>query len=154
MAKASGDTKTLSLLDWQPPQIVTRYEETTVRAASLRARIAHAVSCTLKESRIPRDKISNRMSLWLGEEVKKNMLDAYASEAREEHTIPFLRLLALVHVTGDIRLLQVGAEQFGHSVIDDCYLKWVAIGQLSEKKEELDRELNAARRIASKGTRK
>lgn len=43
------DTRTLDLLTWEPPKLVTRFEETRVRATSLRSRIAKAMSVTLKE---------------------------------------------------------------------------------------------------------
>lgn len=91
------------------------------------------------------------MGAWLGEDVSPNMLDAYASEARNDKTIPFLRLIALIEVTKDLRLLQLAAELFGHSVVDDKYLTWVEVGQLSEKKDELEKELDAARRTARRG---
>lgn len=148
MARQPGDKTTLDLLAWEPPELVERYEEMTVRAASLRARIAKAVSETLKEAEDSREDIAVRMSEWLGEDVSKNMLDAYASEAREEQTIPFLRVLALLHATGDVRLLQLGAEMFGHSVIDDKYLPWVEVGQLADTKVDVDKAFDAARRNA------
>ncbi|MDX9862173.1 MAG: DNA transposition protein, partial [Rhodospirillales bacterium] len=130
---------------------VKRYEEHAVRASSLRARIAHAVSCTLKECDLGRDEVAARMSEGLGEDVSKNMLDAYASEAREQSSVPFLRMLALVHVTGDMRLLQMAAELFEHSVVEDRYLPWVEVGQLADKKDNVERAFEAARRNARRG---
>ena len=150
MVKARGDNHTLDLLGWEPPSVVERYDEVRVRASSLRSRIAKGVAQTLKECGMPREQIADRMSAWLGEgeAVSKNMLDAYASEAREEQTISLLRLAALVHVTGDVRLLQLIAEMFGHSVIDDKYVAWVEIGQLADTRNEIDRALDAAKRNA------
>ena len=148
MVKARGDRSTPDLLDWEPPALVQRYDETQVRAASLRARIAKAVAETLKAAPMPREQIADKMSDWLGEAVGKNMLDAYASEAREEQTISVLRLAALIHVTGDARLLQLIAEMFGHSVIDEKYLTWVEVGQLADKKVSIDRAFEAAQRNA------
>lgn len=147
------DTRTLDLLSWEPPTLVERFEEPRVRATSLRSRIAKAVALTLKESGIARDEIAQRMSDWLGEEVSKNSLDAYASEARDDHTISFLRLLAIIHVTGDPRLLQLGAELFGRSVVEDRYLPWVEVGQLADKKMEVDRTLDAVLRMARRGAK-
>lgn len=137
---------TMDLLTWEPQEFVERFEESAVRAASLRTRIAKAVSETLRSSDLSRQETARRMSDWLGEEVSKHILDAYASEARDAHTIPYIRLLALVQVTGDVRLLQVGAEIFGRSVIDDRYLDWIEVGQLSEHKDAVGRALDAARR--------
>lgn len=128
--------------------MVTRYDEHRVRAASLRQRIARAVSETLKDASETRPAIARLMSTWLGEEVSKNMLDAYASEARDDHTIPYLRLLALVHATGDIRPLQIGAEQFGHAVIDGDYLGWAELGELYDAKEDMQKRIDTLRRTA------
>ena len=148
MVKVRGDRSTPDLLDWEPPLLVQRYDETQVRAASLRARIAKALAETLKAAPMPREQIAAKMSDWLGEDVSKNMLDAYASEAREEQTVSMLRLAALIHVTGDMRLLQLIAEMFGHAVVDEKYLTWVEVGQLADKKVSIDRAFEAAQRNA------
>lgn len=153
MAKRKGCDRTLDLLNWQPPQLVRRFEEQRVRAATLRARIARAVSETLKDCVQTRAAVAAAMSEWLGEEITVNMLNAYASEAREDHTIPFLRLLALVHATDDVRLLQIGAELFDHAVIEGRFLRWVEVGQMADKKDEFDRAFDAARRQARRGSR-
>lgn len=145
------DPRTLSLFDWEPPQLVKRFEDVRVRAASLRQKLSMGVAETLKGADIDRDQIAAEMSEWLGEEVSKNLLDAYASQAREDHSISLLRLLALIHATGDLRILQMMAEMFGHSVIENRFLPWVEVGQLADKKDEFDRAFNAARYQARKG---
>jgi desulfoferrodoxin (superoxide reductase-like protein) len=158
MAKRRGDSETLDILeDWTPPEVVKRYDDTRVRTASLRAKVARAVSETLRECNMRREDIAAAMSEWLGEEVTKNMLDAYSSEAREEHTIPYLRLLALIEVTDDVRLLQVGAEMFDHVVADNKYLEWIRVGMEADRRdhakkvqEDCDREFDIALRAARK----
>jgi len=158
MAQLRSDKATLDLLeDWTPPEIIRRFDESRIRTASLRARIARAVAETLHECDIKREEIAVAMSKWLGEDVTKNMLDAYASEAREEHTIPYLRLLGLIQVTGDVRLLQIGAEMFGHVVADNRYLEWIRVGMEANRRdtakkvqEECDREFDLALRTARK----
>lgn len=134
-----NDDRTGDLLSWEPPEVVKRYDERRVKTATMRARIAHAVSETLSESRLNRDAIASKMSEFLGEEVSKNMLDAYASEAREDHTISYVRLLALIHVTNDVRPLQVGAEMFSHLVVDDKYMKFIELGMQVERREHIQR---------------
>lgn len=147
------DGKTLDLFGWESPRMVSRFEEKAVSTASFRARIALAVAATLKDAKLPRETIAERMTQWLGEKVTKHILDAYASAAREEHTIPYLKLLALIHVTNDARLLQLGAEMFGHSVVEDRWLPWVEVGQLADRKEDIDKAFDTARRTARKGAR-
>lgn len=151
MPRRARDTETLDLLAWEPPQLVQRYEEQRVRTASLRAKIARGVGETLREQRESREEVARQMGEWLGEDVSKNMLDAYASEAREDHTIPYLRLLALVHVTGDARLLQLGAELFDRAVIESRYLTWVEVGQLADVRDQVNREFDMKRRRAREG---
>ncbi|NLF16683.1 MAG: DNA transposition protein [Lentisphaerae bacterium] len=158
MVKTRGDRATIELLDWQPPEIIRRYEEPIVRASTLRSRIAHAVAATLRDCELPREEVARQMSAWLGEDVSRTMLDAYASEAREEKTIPYLRLMALVHVTGDMRLLQLGAELFAHSVVDDRYLRWVEVGKRALRKKEIaqiaeqeDHDFEVALKAARRG---
>ena len=153
MAKLRGDNQTMDLLAWEPAPIVETYAPERVRTSSLRSKIARAVSETMKDSGLTRAQISKSMGDWLGEDVTEHMLNAYASEAREDHTIPYLRLLALVHVTGDVRLLQIGAELMDHSVIEDRYLGWVDVGRLADHKETIDREFAAARRMARMGVK-
>ncbi|MBF0247005.1 MAG: DNA transposition protein [Alphaproteobacteria bacterium] len=149
---------TLDILeDWTPPEVVKRYQEERVRTSTLRAKIARAVAETLHDSENSRDDIATAMSEWLGEDVTKNMLNNYASEAQEDHTIPYLRLLALVQVTGDVRLLQVGAEMFGHVVADAKYLDWIRVGMEADLRdqattiaEERTKEFDLALRNARK----
>lgn len=147
------DLDTLDLFAWAPTDPVVRYDAPATRAANLRDRISRAVAITLKECQKPREEIAEAMSAWLGEEVTKPMLDAYASQAKAEHTISFVRVLALWHATGDVRLYQLGAELFGHAVISDRYLPWVEVGQLADTKNEIDRAFDAARRLARRAVR-
>jgi len=148
MTKQRGDKKTLDIFDWEPPEIVDRFDDRDVRTATLRGRIARAVSTTLKNSDKSRDQIAEEMSDFLDETITKNMLNRYASETGEEHTISYVRLLALVHATDDVRPLQIGAEIFKHSIVDDRYLKWVDVGKAAEKKDELNKIYDGLRREA------
>lgn len=158
MARDRHDNQTSDLLAWEPtpPRAIPGYDEERVRAASLRTRIAKGVAETLKDCDMPREEIARGMSEWLGggETVTKHMLDAYASEGRESHTISYLRLLALVHVTGDLRLLQMAAGMFGHLVVDNKYREYVDLGVAAERHErirqiadEADQDLKLAMKL-------
>jgi len=87
MVKARGDTRTMDLLDWEPAPIVAAFVPERVRCSSLRAKIARAVSEAMKDAPECREVLAAGMGAWLGEDVSENMLNAYASEAREEHSI-------------------------------------------------------------------
>lgn len=116
--KMKADTRTADLLAWEPPPVVKQFAPDVVRAASLRALVSKAVAAALKDSPLSRDEIAEAMGAFLGEPVKKSSLDGYASETRDDHAISVVRLMALVHATGDVRLLQMLAEPFGHVVVD------------------------------------
>jgi hypothetical protein len=137
---AHRDPNTLDLFeDWTPDEVVQRFDAARVRTSTLRAKVARAVSETLKDCGRSREDVAKDMSAWLGEDVSKAMLDAYASEAREEHTISYVRLLALVHATGDVRPLQLGAELFDHVVAHTRYLNWIEVGMRADRREQAAR---------------
>ncbi len=146
MSKAGGlpdmsrrrDPHTLDLLDWQPSAVVKTYPEETLRAVNWSARIAKAVAATLKECGMPRALVASRMGEFLGETVSENMLDNYASEAREDTVINATRLIALLQVTRDTRLLQVLADPCDWAVVDQRYVSQIRAAQMRDKARELE----------------
>src|SRR5258708_6640647 len=98
------------LNDWTPPEATVSFDDNRVRAANIHAQISRMVAAALTDAKASREMIAAQMSSFLGERVTKNMLDAYASQARGEHAIPMHRFIALIHATGDRRLLQALAE--------------------------------------------
>jgi len=83
--------------------------------------------------------------------VPKNMLDAYASQGREDHSISLVRFIALIHATRDRRLLEMVAEQFGWSVIERKHLKMIELAQVEERLDELRRHADALKRQTRTG---
>lgn len=148
MARDRNDTTTADLFDWTPPEIVPAYPAEKVRAATMRGRMAKAVSLALRECGLERVVVAQRMSSHLGEAVSEHMLDNYASEARTDTVISLIRLMALIHVTGDLRLLQVLAEQFGQVVVDKRYVSIIRAQQLREKSLELARQARVEAKLA------
>lgn len=155
MVKSRKDKETGDLLEWEPPIIVKRYDDERVRTFSLTQKISRAISETLGESELDRADVARRMSEFLDEDVTLNMVNAYASPAREGHNISYVRLLALTHATGDVRLLQIGAEMFGHVVAEDKYLDWIKLGMEADRRDqaqriasEVDQEFNMALKAA------
>jgi hypothetical protein len=156
------DERTLDLLAWQAPEVVPAVPAGLVRAGTLRGRIARAVALVLNGSDLGREQIAERMSEFLGEgeQVSRAMLDAYASQAREEHTISAIRLVALAHATGDMRALQVLIDPLDHAVIHTKYLPAIEAElkaehakELEDRAKELRLEVDSARR-QWKGPRK
>jgi len=140
------DTRTLDLLTWQPANPARAFEPEKVRAASLRSILCRAIALALKECGRDREQVAEEIGQYLGESCPKSMLDAYASEAREDHTMPLVKFLGLIHATGDMRLLQIIASQFGWAVIPERYLGAVEEAVIAAKEEELGLLKRQARR--------
>jgi hypothetical protein len=128
------------------------YAKGEIRAATLDSRIALSVSVTLKECSETREDIAALMTNYLGEDegtVTANMLNAYASQARNTHQISVIRLVALCAVTGDVRPLALLAEHLGFAVVEPRYVHFVKAQMLRDRSKELaalaDAEMRAAR---------
>tara|TARA_R110002020_G_scaffold15555_37_gene55465 strand:- start:3736 stop:4194 length:459 start_codon:yes stop_codon:yes gene_type:complete len=152
MARARGDTRTLDLLDWQPPKVAVGFED-EIRAASLDAKIAKALARAIRESGKTRPAIAKDMSLQLGRPVSVSTIDAYTSEAKEGHRIPLDRFIALIHATGSVDLLGWLAEEFGYVVVPAQYRDLIELHFIRERRREIeDRE--AALEARWKGSRR
>ncbi|MCB1472659.1 MAG: DNA transposition protein [Defluviimonas sp.] len=153
MIRSRKDDLTLDLLAWQPPQVAVTYEgeeAREVRGATISARFARAISKTLRDGGRDRTAIAAEMSDYLGEQVTKAMLDAYASEARDSHNINLPRFAALIHVTGDHRLLSLLPEMFGFAVVDEKYAGIIELHLI----EEHERDLAARKAQLTSGLRR
>lgn len=72
-------------------------------ALDFNTKLSLAMARALDDARdrgVDRFEIARRMSLFLGQDISKGMIDAYTSQARETHTISAVRLKAFVHATG------------------------------------------------------
>ena len=140
-----------SLFDWTPPPATTAFSTERVRAASIAGRISRAVSAALYDNQQQRAEIAQRMADYLGEPFSKAMLDAYASQAREDHPITVPRFMALLHVIRDRRLLELIAEEFGWAVVERKHLPLIELAAVQERQDELRWHADALRRQARTG---
>jgi hypothetical protein len=136
------------LLSWTPPQAEMAFTEGDVRGSTVAARVSRAVAVALTECTKPRAAIAREMSRYLGEDVSPAMLDAYASVARQAHRISVPRLMALVHATGDRRLLQLLAAPMGWAVVEQRHLPLIEVALIREHEDELRRRRDALMRKA------
>jgi hypothetical protein len=142
------------LLDWQPPEVTAAYAPERVRGATLQGRFARAISETLTDADkrgAGREEIAQRMSAYLGERVSVNMLNAYASVARTDHSIGLPRTLALLHATGDRRLLEMLAAECGWAVIERKHLVLIELAAVQEAEQQLARRARGLRKAAISG---
>ena len=144
MSRPRRDPLTSDLFrDYQPAPVVERFAPEQVQGWSLQARLAKAVSATLKETPLGRDEIARSMSEVLHDEISKATLDGYASQAKE-HSISAVRLAALVEVTGDARALNALLENSGLIVVPQKYEALLRREKARELKERAEREEQAA----------
>lgn len=141
----------MDLLGWRAPQPVASFRPSTVQASSIAGRLSRAIAIALKECGRDRDDVAGRMTAYLGKPVSKNMIDAYASQAREDHAISAERLAALLHATGDRRLLNLIAEPFDWAVVERRYLPLIELAAVQDRMAELERQAGALKRQARRG---
>lgn len=130
--------------EWEPPQVAVTLPPETARGGTLSTRIARAVAHVLRECPMPREEIAAAMSDYLGQEVSKNMLDAYASQAREDHRISLERFMALIEVTGAHELVGFVAEAFGLIVVPERFRALIELHFIEEEQRRLEQRKTAS----------
>lgn len=127
-----------------PAPVVHRFEADEVKAWSLAGRLAKAVALTMEESGMTREQIAQAMSEVLKAPVSKAVLDAYASQARDQNSISAIRLAALAQVTNDLRAINVLLEEAGLIVVPKKYEALLRRERAREMRDLLEREEKAA----------
>jgi hypothetical protein len=154
MARDRQDKLTGDLLSWQPPEVTPAVDPQQVRAETLRGRVARAVALVLRECELGRDEIAARMSEFLHEPVSLQMLNAYASQAREEHTISAIRLAALAHATGDARALAVLVAGTEWAIVERLHLPAIQAQIMADGARRLERRARELREDARRAARR
>lgn len=145
MARARRDLITSDLFrDYRPEPVVERFAAEDVQAWSLEGRLSKAVAMTMDEAGMTREEIAAAMSAILKSTVSRAVLDGYASQAREQHSISAVRLAALIEVTGDARALNALLENSGLIVVPQKYEALLRREKARELKDRAEREEQAA----------
>lgn len=110
--------------------------------------IAAKVALALKDDPRSRDVIAASMTALLDDEVSRAMLDAYASEARDNHNISAARLFALIAVTERFDLLDATLRRIGASVLVGEEIITARLGHLKTRMRELQQEIRAVEAAA------
>lgn len=136
MPKAPSNSSQLGFV-FDPPSAVA--EEAAL--AGFEQRVNRMVGEMLNSDGRSREVIAAEMSVLLGEEVSRAMLDAYSSPARSDHKVPFSRLMALVVVTKRYDLLDRRMRETGCGVLVGEELHTARIGHLQQRKKQIEEEL-------------
>lgn len=111
--------------------------------AGLRQLIASGVARMLREDPRSRFEVAGRVSALMAEEVTKNMLDAYASEAREQHNVSAERFLALVAATERFDILDAILARVGARVLVGEEMHAARLGHLLAARRDIDQQIRA-----------
>jgi hypothetical protein len=139
------DTFTIDLFhEYQPSTVVDRFEDEQVKAWSLGGRLAKAIALCMEDCGMARDEIAAHMSEITKTTISKTLLDAYASQAKEQNQISAVRLAALVAITGDARPFNVLLEEAGLIVVPKKFEALLKRERARELRQQLEREEQAA----------
>lgn len=116
--------------------------------AGIERQIASAVSLMLKEDARTRNHIAAGVSDLLDDEVSKQMLDAYCSEAKDTHNISFGRMLALVAETGRFDVLNSLVGRIGARLVVGEEVLTVELGHIETEIQRLQERRQTLRRVA------
>lgn len=108
--------------------------------------VAGVVSKALKDDPRSRDEVAGALSALLDERVSVDMLNAYASEARDQHSIPLHRALGLIAVTDRHDLLDTLVRRIGAALLVGDELRLARLGHLKAQRVQIDEEMRRLRR--------
>ena len=128
-----------------PDQIAFTFETPRVAEdegdlAGLERQICGAVGTILNSDPRPREVIAALMSVLLGEEVSRAMLDAHSSPARVDHKVAMSRFLALVAVCKRHDVLDRLLRPIGAAVLVGEEVQTARIGQIDAQIQRLNEE--------------
>ena len=135
-----SDNRQVSLFE-----AIRRVQETTARPAAegrldVGKRLRAALREALKRCPLSRWEVAGRMSLLVGREVSKHMLDAYTAETKEAHRFPAEWLPAFCEATGSAEPLRVLAEAAGMFALPGPEALRAEVQRLREEEARIKRE--------------
>lgn len=99
--------------------------------------MAGIVAMALKEDERDRYGVAAAVSRLMGFEVSKEMLDAYASEARDNHNVSAARFFAIIAVTKRHDLLDIAVKRIGARVLVGEEILTAQLGHIDRQIAEL-----------------
>lgn len=143
--KKSRDIHTLDLFrDYQPEEdVAARIAPEITKGGTLNVQIARVVAHACQQSGKTREEIAKEMSEFLDQTITVNMLDAYASPARENHKITLERFIALLDTTDCYGLLAFICQFVGYVAVPERYADIIEIWRNDREIEERQRKRDA-----------
>lgn len=116
------------------------------------AQVSELVGELLKASELDRYGIAAQMSRLSGDEVSKNMLDAWASPARTDHNLPFYRAALLEEVCASHLLTNWLVAVRGGRVAYGRDALLAELGRLERTRDESARKARELKRLMGEHT--
>jgi hypothetical protein len=138
------DRATTDLFDWRPPKVAAGFAPEQLPGGRTASRISRALSLAMRDCGKPRAEVAAAMTAELGYAVSADMLDAYASEAKEGHRISLERFIALIAATGCTDLIGLVTEPFGLVAVPARYEALIELNLIEEHEMEVARRKDAA----------
>ncbi|MFD2664577.1 hypothetical protein [Halomonas halophila] len=111
------------------------------------AQVSELVGGVLKHAEMDRYEVAAQMSRLSGDDVSKNMLDAWSSPARADHNIPLYRVPLLEEVchshafTDWLVHLRGGRVAYGREALDAQY------GKLQRMRDKIQSDMRELKRL-------
>ena len=137
-------SRKLELADMPLPPVVARFMPDRIRASTAAGRISRVISESIRDSAKSREEIAREMSACLGETITVAMLDQYSSTANEKNNMPAHRLVALLSVTSDVRIVNALLADTGFIAVDGKYEALIRRETLREHQHQVQQQIEAA----------
>ena len=109
--------------------------------------VAHMVSEALKDADGDRYEVAAKMSRLVGREVSKYMLDAWSSESREGHNVPFYMVPAL-ETACDTHLFTAWlAQKRGGKLLIGKDALLAELGKMERLRDEASRKIRQLKKV-------
>jgi hypothetical protein len=128
---------------WSLAENLGRERDFRITRKSFAEEIALAIGLILKEDGRSRDVFAEDLTAFLGEKVSRAMLDAYASKARKEHSVPAQRLFAIVAISGRWDILDALISKFDVRIATFKDVALMETGKAYLNLRRLERKLDA-----------
>lgn len=108
-----------------------------------RAKIKRAMARAIRQCQYDRPTIAARMSLYLGVNVSKAMLDSWTAESKRAHDMTIPRFAAFAYATEAPWLWDEAAAMQGVTMLVGRQAQLAEIGLLQQEKQRVQREIKA-----------
>lgn len=127
--------------------LVPQPERPAPGGANYAFEVSNLVAQELKTTPLDRWEIAAQMSRLSGDDVSKNILDAWASPGRPDHNLPFYRAALLEDVIGSHALTDWLVHKRGGRVAYGRDVLNTKLGSLTVMKTQIDQQIRELKRL-------